>query len=304
MVPNLKITISVVIPTYNRANTIVPCIESVVNQSYPVNEIIVVDDCSTDSTLPIINNLKYDVKVLQTYNHSGAQAARNVGIKSAESKWIAFLDSDDEWLPRKIEKQISALKNINYDQCTVIHGDCYKRNISSGKKTRWQLDSIEGKGVYKQLLSKSGTLFPSILTSKQALKKINFLDEKVPSYHEWDTAIQLAKYCKFIHIHEPLFIYNIHKNTISKNTNISVNGYQYIINKHKYEIIKFCGEIGLTNHLIINSITALNNNNHKLGRDILKQIPNKIFKKYILQFLSYLKIKPQYLINIKQMLSK
>lgn len=304
MTNDTKPTVSVIIPTYNRANMIVPCIESVLAQSYPVNEIIIVDDHSTDDTIKQLNKFKDNIIILKTEKQSGAQTARNIGIKSAKSEWIAFLDSDDEWLPNKIEKQISALKKFAYDQWTVVHGDCYIKNTNSDKKNHWQLESINGENVYKQLLSKSGTLFPSILTSKQALEKINYLDENTPSYHEWDTAIRLAKHCRFIHIQEPLFIYNIHKNTISKNSDTSVEGYQYIINKFKDEINELCGEEVFTNHLIINSVFALNNNKNKLGREILKQIPNKILKIYILQLFSYLRIKPIYFTKIIQLFSR
>ena len=300
---DIKPTISVIIPTFNRATMIVPCIKSVMAQSHSVNEIIVIDDASTDDTIDQLNILKDDIIILKTEKQSGAQTARNIGIKAATSEWIAFVDSDDEWLPYKIEKQIVALKKYNCNKWSVIHGDCYINNTNSDKKIHWQLDKIDGENVYKQLLSKSGTLFPSILTSKQALEKINYLDEDTPSYHEWDTAIRLAKYCRFIHIQEPLFIYNIHKNTISKKSDISVKGYHYIVNKFKDEIKQLCGVEVLTNHLIITSTMALNNNKNKFGRTILKQIPNNIFKKSILQLFSYLKIKPIYFTKIKQLFS-
>ena len=122
--------LTIIIPTYNRAFTIVQCIESVLNQSYPVNEIIVIDDNSTDDTIKLLNKFKENVIVLKTEKQSGAQTARNIGIKAAKSEWIAFLDSDDEWLPNKIEKQVSALKKVSYDPWTVVHGDCFTRNIA------------------------------------------------------------------------------------------------------------------------------------------------------------------------------
>ena len=295
MTIDIKISsIAVIIPTYNRVNTIVACIESVLSQSYPVNEIIVIDDHSTDDTVKQLNKIKNDITILQTEKQYGAQTARNIGIKAAKSKWISFLDSDDLWLSNKIEKQILALKTVEYNPMTVVHGDCYRRNNNSDKKDHWQLDNIDGENVYKKLLSKSGTLFPSILTSKQALDRIDYLDENIPSYHEWDTAIRLAKYCRFIHIQEPLFIYNIHNNTISRNSNASIEGYQYVINKFKDEIKELCGDTVFTNHLTINSVLAFNNNKNKLGREILKQIPNNFYKKFILQLFSYLRIKPIY----------
>jgi len=295
-----NINISVIIPTYNRAFTIVQCIESVLNQSYPVNEIIVIDDNSTDDTLKQLSKFDENIIILKTEKQSGAQAARNVGIKAAKSEWIAFLDSDDEWLPNKIKKQVSALRKVKYDPLTVVHGNCFTSNIDSDEKQNWQLDNLNGKNVYKQLLSKSNTFFPSILTSKKALSKINFLDENAPSYHEWDTSIRLAKYCRFIHIQEPLFTYNIHQNTISKNSDKSIQGYQYIINKFKDKIIELCGEDIFINHLFINSMMALNNGKNNLCRKILKQIPNNSFKRYFLQLFSYLGIKLIYFIKIKQ----
>jgi len=297
---NAQPKISVIIPTYNRGKLIVQCIDSVLNQSYPVNEIIVIDDNSTDDTIKRLNKFKKNLIILKTEKQSGAQTARNIGIKATKSDWIAFLDSDDEWLPNKIEKQVSALRKVNYDLWTVVHGDCFTRNIDSDEKNKWQLDHLNGKNVYKQLLSKSNTFFPSILTSKKALSKINFLDEKVPSYHEWDTSIRLAKYCRFIHIQEPLFTYNIHKDTISRNSDKSIQGYQYIINKFKDKIIELCGEDIFTNHLFINSMMALNNGKNNSGRKILKQIPNNSFKRNFLQLFSYLGIKPIYFIKIKQ----
>ena len=114
-------SIAVIIPTYNRANTIVQCINSVLSQSYPVNEIIIVDDNSSDDTVQRLNIFKDEIVILHTKSRSGAQTARNIGIKSAKSNWISFLDSDDEWLPNKLEKQIFALKNVDYNPMTVVH---------------------------------------------------------------------------------------------------------------------------------------------------------------------------------------
>ena len=300
MINNDKQSIAVIIPTYNRASTIVACIESVLSQSFPASEIIIIDDHSTDDSVNIINKFKDKIILHHTKEHSGAQVARNIGIKAAQSEWIAFLDSDDVWLPNKLEKQISTLKTVDFDSMTLVHGDCYRKYDDINKLELWNIDSINGENVYKQLLSKSGTLFPSILTSKLALEKIGFLDENAPSYHEWDTAIRLAKYCKFIHIAEPLFIYTIHENTISKNSDKSIQGYQYVIDKFKDEIIELCGENIFTNHLITNSVLALNNNQYKLGRELLKKVPNNSPKKHILQLFSYLKIKPIYFNKIIQ----
>ncbi len=294
-----NIKISVVIPIYNRANTLARCLTSVTNQTYQPAEIIAIDDGSTDDSIKTIRHFDSNIRIIRLKKNFGAQKARNEGIKNAKYGWIAFIDSDDEWLPNKLEKQISALKAKGINPMTVVHSDCYKKNIDSDNTTHWQLEKIDGENVYKNLLSKSGTLFPSILTSKQALEIINFLDENVPSYHEWDTAIRLAKYCRFIHIQEPLFIYNIHQNTISKNSDTSVEGYQYIINKHKAEIIKLCGIDTYDRHLMTSAILAMNSGDFINGEKFLREIHRFSIKIMLLNFCTIFHLKPKYPMSLK-----
>ena len=90
---NTNPSIAVIIPTYNRANTIVQCINSVLSQSYPINEIIIVDDNSSDDTVQRLNIFKDEIVILHTISRSGPQTARNIGIKSAKSNSsISFTD--------------------------------------------------------------------------------------------------------------------------------------------------------------------------------------------------------------------
>ena len=102
--------IACIIPTYNRKHLLQRTIESVYNQTYPCNEIILVDDGSTDGTSEWIKE-KYPQIVFLFQKNQGVSSARNKGIKAASSKWIALLDSDDEWLPNKLEKQVKLLKS-------------------------------------------------------------------------------------------------------------------------------------------------------------------------------------------------
>jgi len=296
-------TIAAIIPVYNRENTIIKCVESVLAQTHLVDEIIIIDDCSTDNTANQLKIFGDKINILHTMKQSGAQAARNIGIRSAKSNWIAFLDSDDEWLPNKIDKQISVLNSVKFNENTVVHGDCYISAGNNSNKKIWHPTVINGPNVYNQLLASTGTLFPSILASKVALEKIGLLDEKVESYQEWDTAIQLAKFCKFIHIKEPLFIYRIHEQTISKGSNKSVNGYQYIVNKHKQEILKNCGASVFNNHLYFNAKSAMNSKQFGTARNILKLIEPKNVKVTILQLLCRLKIRPLPFAKMRQFLS-
>lgn len=108
---NIKINnclVSIISPTYNCGRFISETIQSVLAQTYPEWEMIIVDDCSTDDTKKIVESYTYDprIKYHCLDKNSGAAVARNTALKMAKGRWIAFLDSDDIWLPEKLEKQI------------------------------------------------------------------------------------------------------------------------------------------------------------------------------------------------------
>jgi len=104
-----QLTISVVIPAYNSAAHVSRAIDSVLAQTRPADEIIVVDDGSTDATADVIRAYGPKVRLI-TQPNGGVSAARNAGINAASGDWIAFLDADDEWLTNKIERQAELLK--------------------------------------------------------------------------------------------------------------------------------------------------------------------------------------------------
>ncbi len=107
-------TVSVIIPTYNRANLVSRAIKSVLNQTYQDFEIIVVDDCSEDNTEEIVKSFNDSrIRYIKHKKNKGGSAARNTGIKRARGKYIAFLDDDDEWLPSKLEKQIMLFEKLS-----------------------------------------------------------------------------------------------------------------------------------------------------------------------------------------------
>lgn len=253
--------ISAVIPTYNRENTIKRCLDSILNQTYPIFEIIVVDDGSTDKTVDIIEKEYAGRVTVFRQKNKGAQAARNAGIRMAKGDYIAFLDSDDEWLPDKLKLQVRELdKNAE----AVICGDGYiqtdwaknipviyrkseniKRQHRTGSRRMFSLNGRSG-FVYNALLRESFCLFQGMLTSKESLIKIGLLDENVPSFQEWDTAIRLAKIREFSYIHKPLFVYHLHDGeTISKSQKKAIDGLEYICDKYKYEIMNQLGSKAL-----------------------------------------------------------
>lgn len=243
--------ISVVIPVFNRAAVIGQCLDSIAGQTYPPAEILVIDDGSTDATVEVVRKYSdLQINIIPMQQNRGAQAARNRGIKEAQGDWIAFQDSDDLWLSDKLYRQAQALKASGGTSNFVVHGNYYRQGAAAGVRDICRIAATEG-SCYKTLLQRQGPMFQGMLVSKKALQEINYLDENVSSYQEWDTAIRLAKICTFIHLPMPLFEYRVHtQNAISKDPWRNIAGYHYIILKHRDEIIRLCGIEAFKQHLL------------------------------------------------------
>lgn len=107
--------VSIVMPSYNSAKYVKDSIESVLNQTYTNWELLIVDDCSKDQTVEIIKSFKDErIRLFQNPTNSGAAISRNRALREAKGKWIAFLDSDDIWLPNKLEGQLKFMIDNNY----------------------------------------------------------------------------------------------------------------------------------------------------------------------------------------------
>src|SRR5262245_6573152 len=240
--------VSVVIPTFNRGGLVERTISSVLRQSYECVEVIVVDDGSTDGTAKIVEGLARRDARIRCFRHGhnkGAQAARNTGIRAAKGKWIAFLDSDDQWLPNGLEArlQVAASKELQ-----VVHSDCYVLKSEREDLRRFGLPPLEG-ACYESLLRKPGTLFPSLLVAKRCLERIGYLDESIISYQEWDTSIRLAKHYRFGFVTEPTFVYDCRgSDAISKNLLREAQGYEQVFRKHAWAIVRSLGVAALVAH--------------------------------------------------------
>lgn len=108
--------ISIIMPSFNTGKYITETIESVLAQSYKNWELIIVDDCSSDNTDEIVSTYLSDDRIhyFKNEKNSGAAFSRNTALREAKGKWIAFLDSDDLWMPEKLEKQLSFMKSNGY----------------------------------------------------------------------------------------------------------------------------------------------------------------------------------------------
>jgi glycosyltransferase involved in cell wall biosynthesis len=195
-------SIAAVIPSYNSANLIRRALDSVQNQIRPVDEIIVIDDGSTDNTEEVVSAYT-GVRYIRQKN-SGVSAARNAGIDAAQSDWVAFLDADDEWLPEKIDR----LSTAATADCGVVYSDYW-------------ID-FDGRRSLRRCIS-SERLWPSIryrnpFPPSVAMIRRNLLLNlggfrllsKTASAEDWELAVRLACITRFVHLPEALTVYYIH----------------------------------------------------------------------------------------------
>ena len=185
---NNQNAVSVIIPVFNRAKLIYRSINSVINQTYPVNEIIVIDDGSKDGTYDLVKR-DFPQVMLTHQENKGVSTARNAGIKLAKSKWIAFLDSDDEWLPKKVEKQINLLNtNFSYKICHT--DEVWIRNqvrVNPMKKHRKYGGDIYNKCLPLCVISPS-----SIIIHKDIFNNVGLFDESLPVCEEYDMWLRIC----------------------------------------------------------------------------------------------------------------
>jgi glycosyltransferase involved in cell wall biosynthesis len=226
--------VSVIIPTYNRAELITDALHSVESQTYDNWECIIVDDGSSDNTGEVVKEFidrDKRFKLLFNKRKKGAQGARNTGLSAAMGKYISFFDSDDLMLPEKFSKQIRYLENNPLcDVCT-----CYSYLLDD-KNEIWGTYKWNTAGnILKDLLSGSIYVdFNSPVIRKTVIDKIGFLDEDCPSYQEWDTHIRLAGYAKYGTVPEFLVSYCMRSTgRISTDLRRELHGLTYIYAKHK-----------------------------------------------------------------------
>ncbi len=179
--------ISVIIPSYNRAAVLPRALDSVLGQTVLPEEIIVVDDGSTDTT-PAILAENYSQVSLISQSNQGVSAARNAGITAAKGNWIALLDSDDAWLPTKLEQQIQAISAK--PDCLICHTD--EIWIRNGKRVNPMQKHAKPDGwIYQDSLPLCCVSPSSILIHRSLFDQVGLFDESLPACEDYDLWLRL-----------------------------------------------------------------------------------------------------------------
>ena len=219
--------VSVVMAAYNAQDTIASAIQSVLDQTYSNWELLIIDDCSQDNTVSIVQSFADErIRLLVNKKNCGVSLTRKKGLDAAKGDWIAVLDSDDIWEPQKLKKQIelSKLKNAKL----IFTGSGFMDE--SGKRLDWQLH-VPKRLTYRELLKQNLVSNSSVLVKKELYKKYYAIGDNM---HE-DFAIWLGISKEGIiayGIDEPLLVYRLATSSKSSNklkaAKMNWNTYRYV----------------------------------------------------------------------------
>jgi len=211
-------TVSIIMPAYNAQKYIGQAIESVICQSYQDWELIIIDDCSVDGTSDIIE--KYSaidsrIVFIKNETNSGSPAsARNIGMKQAHGRYIAFLDSDDWWESFKLQKQIDAMKGGNYALC---HTGGFFVYDGTGNMKPFVPRCGSGQ-IFDELLTQYEIKTLSVVVDRLHLEKLElpFFDESIKIGEDYHLFMRLSSESDVLTLKEKLFYYRVHQSSITR----------------------------------------------------------------------------------------
>lgn len=225
--PNPRV--SVVIPTYNRAQQTLRALESVWSQSLSDYEVIVVDDGSTDDTVAELEKLGLRIRLIKQPN-GGVSSARNRGIAESTGEFVAFLDSDDEWLPSKLATQIEFLEqqpDVGFIACLntydIEHGFTYSNSYTRDSHQSAQTQFVEF------LTSPFPRNMSRFVVRRQLLVQHGGFDESIRGSEDWELCLRLLQYGHaFDFVEDGLVVYQPGEDSLSADPDIMIEGERLI----------------------------------------------------------------------------
>jgi glycosyltransferase involved in cell wall biosynthesis len=235
-------TVSVIIPTYNRAEILTRSVKSVLNQTFEDIEVIVVDDASEDHTGCVIGDLNDDrIKYVRHQENQHVSAARNTGIELAKGEYIAFLDDDDCWLPGKLEQQVSAIKN----QPDIGMVYCWMSYQRDGEELREYAPALRGDIFAETLVGQPIGNVSTLLVRSSVIEEVGGFDEGLARGNDGDFIRRVAKSYNIDYVPEVLVIYSVGHGADRITTN-DYDGIRNAIRGERTKLNKF--ETDLSHH--------------------------------------------------------
>lgn len=230
--------VSVVIPVFGRMGLLTRAIRSVLDQTHDDLELILVEDPSSEDAASILNEFNDDrITHIRNETRQGVSTSRNLGIRISRGRYVAFLDSDDEWLPDKIEAQLEDLRRKTPSYHASYCGS--ERYDDEKMKVIGHSEFGRDGNLLSELLFRNyvGTT-SSVLMQKECLNRLGGFDEKMLADEDWELWINFSRYYSFAFLDVPLVRYHIHgKGRISDAMNLHTS-LPYIYEKHRDLFLK------------------------------------------------------------------
>lgn len=232
--------ISVILPTYNRAYCLERSMRSVLEQSYPDLELIIVDDGSDDGTKELVENMQQTdprVRYFYTRINQGAAAARNYGIERASGDYVAFQDSDDLWRPEKLSVQMQRLEQTGGDFCYhEVQYDFGNRQYAILPPREIPVDKKEG-DIYAQMLHDNLVACPALLVKRTCIDQIGLFDTQMKALEDYDLALRLAREYRAAFVNQVLLDSGYTPGSVSLQAVNYLNASCYLVAKYKADYL-------------------------------------------------------------------
>ena len=193
-------SVSVIIPSFNRASVLPRALDSVLAQTHEAAEIIVVDDGSSDGTNALVERHYPGVKLL-TQGNQGVSSARNAGASVSTGEWLAFLDSDDEWLPEKLSHQLACVRDNPH--ISLIHSDeiWIRRGVRVNQMRKHRKS---GGQIFEYCLPRCVISPSAVMMSKALFDRLGGFDEDLPACEDYDLWLRVCHQYEVAYIEHPL----------------------------------------------------------------------------------------------------
>lgn len=306
--------VSVIVPTYNYDKFLPMAVSSVIDQTYKNIEIIIVDDCSNDNTAQVVktfsSNMYNNIRYIRHAKNRGPSATRNTGIDRAKGEYIAFLDADDRWYPKKLEFQLKEFSK-NHSLGLVSTGFSLI-DVNKNIEREYFVNTFETQQeLMHNLLIKNVVCTSSVLAKKICFEKVGNFDESLQACEDWDMWLRIAPYFEIGFVEEPLLVIYEHQENVSRGIEKMTN-YRFIVMKKNISL--FSGRLpslSLTkkmavSHIYLDAARGYNNlniNRKRLIYSLIRSIwafplkCNKKDDKYLLLLKQLLPAKIQLLIK-------
>jgi glycosyltransferase involved in cell wall biosynthesis len=225
--------VSVIIPTYNRAEALRCALESALRQTFRNLEIVVVDDNSQDNTRQLVASVQDErVRYIRHDVNKKVSAARNTGILQARGKYIAFLDDDDEWFPEKLERQLQVFQHASPGVGGVYSGALTIERTS--QKTLNHITPIKRGNVFEALLERNWIApTSSVVLKRECFENAGLFDPAMSFSEDYDLWLRIAREYAFDYVEDPLVKYYVQDNgRLSNNYATMIAGLERLMKKH------------------------------------------------------------------------